>query len=129
MIWYVAVGSAIGGASRYMLGLAVQQRVGGGFPVGTLIINITGSLLLGFLMRAAFASTNLTPEVRAFLTTGLCGGYTTFSTFSYETAGLLESGQYGRAGLYIVLSIVLSLAATFVGFALAQSMLTFRDHA
>jgi len=127
VIWYIAFGSAIGGASRYALGLAIQQRVGAGFPTSTLIINVTGSLVLGFLLRAAFASATFTPEVRALLTTGFCGGYTTFSTFSYDTALLLERGQYGRAALYVTLSVVLAIAATFVGFAIAQSVLGMRN--
>lgn len=129
VIWYVAFGSAIGGASRYALGLAIQQRASAGFPTSTLLINVTGSLLLGFLLRAAFTSATFTPEVRALLTTGFCGGYTTFSTFSYDTALLLERGDYGRAVLYVTLSVVLAIAATFVGFAIAQSMLGVRDRA
>lgn len=127
MIWYVAVGSAIGGASRYALGLALQQRFGPGFPISTLVINVTGSLILGFLIRAVVDLTVFTPGIRALLTVGFCGGYTTFSTFSYDTALLLERGEYGRAALYIMLSVSLAIAATFVGFAIAQSMLTVRD--
>lgn len=127
VIWYVAVGSAIGGASRYALGLALQQRFGPGFPISTLVINVTGSLILGFLIRAVVDLTVFTPGIRALLTVGFCGGYTTFSTFSYDTALLLERGEYGRAALYIMLSVSLAIAATFVGFAMAQSMLTVRD--
>ena len=128
-IWYVAAGSALGGASRYVIGTALQQRFGLAFPVGTLIVNITGSLLLGFLLRFALGSNQLSPETRIFLTTGFCGGYTTFSTFTYDTAVMFESGQYRRAALYVTLSVVLSLVATFAGFALAQSALTFRSRA
>jgi fluoride exporter len=128
-IWYVAAGSALGGASRYVIGTALQQRFGLAFPVGTLIVNITGSLLLGFLLRFALGSNQLSPETRIFLTTGFCGGYTTFSTFTYDTAVMFESGQYRRAAFYVTLSVVLSLVATFAGFALAQSALTFRSRA
>jgi len=123
---YVAVGSAAGGVSRYLLGVFLQQRIGTGFPVGTLVINVTGSLLLGFLLRSAFVSMSVSPEMRVMLTTGFCGGYTTFSTFSYDTAGLLEGGQYGRAVLYVTLSVGLSLIGTLAGFALAQSVLDAR---
>ena len=129
LIWYIAVGSALGGVGRYVIGTALQQRVGIAFPVGTLIVNITGSLLLGFLLRYALGVTQISPEVRAFLTTGFCGGYTTFSTFTYDTAVMFESGQFRRAALYITLSIVVSLVAMFAGFALAQSALTFRSGA
>jgi fluoride exporter len=128
-IWYVAAGSALGGASRYVIGTALQQRFGLAFPVGTLIVNITGSLLLGFVLRLALGGNQISPETRIFLTTGFCGGYTTFSTFTYDTAVMFESGQYRRAALYVTLSVVLSLAATFGGFALAQSALTFRSRA
>lgn len=129
LIWYIALGSALGGVGRYVIGTALQQRVGIAFPIGTLIVNITGSLLLGFLLRYALGVTQISPEVRAFLTTGFCGGYTTFSTFTYDTAVMFESGQFRRAALYITLSIVVSLVAMFAGFALAQSALTFRSGA
>jgi CrcB protein len=130
LIWlYVAAGSALGGVSRYVIGSALQQRFGIAFPVGTLVVNITGSLLLGFILRLALGGTQISPETRIFLTTGFCGGYTTFSTFTYDTAAMLEGGQYRRAFVYITLSLVLSVLATFAGFALAQSALTFRSRA
>ena len=72
---------------------------------GTLLINITGSFLLGFILRYGVETTTLTPEVRAFLTVGFCGGYTTFSTFSYERIALAEDGQWTRAALYVGLSV------------------------
>lgn len=123
---FIAIGSALGGVSRYAVGVALQPRFGAGFPGGTLVINVTGSLLLGFLLRAALGSVSVSPEMRALLTTGFCGGYTTFSTFSYDTAALIEGGQYGRAATYVVLSVGLSLLATFAGFALAGAALTHR---
>ena len=123
---YIAVGGAIGSVTRYFIGMAIQQRVGTTFPFGTLVINITGSFLLGFLLRATFSTTTLSPEQRALLTTGFCGGYTTFSTFSFDTAGMIEDGSYARAITYLGLSVVVSLVATFAGFALAQSALSFR---
>ncbi len=130
LIWlYVAVGSAAGGVGRYVIGGAIQQRFGLGFPLGTLIVNITGSLLLGFILRLALGGTQMSPETRILLTTGFCGGYTTFSTFTYDTAMMFENGQYRRAFVYVVLSVVLSVLATFAGFALAQSTLTFRSRA
>ncbi|MGI9075867.1 MAG: fluoride efflux transporter CrcB [Gemmatimonadaceae bacterium] len=95
MIWYIAVGGAAGSVSRYLLGTFVQQRTGATFPLGTLIINVTGSLLLGFLLRYTFATPAASPEMRALLTIGFCGGYTTFSTFSYETLALLEAASTG----------------------------------
>jgi CrcB protein len=111
---------------RYLIGMSIQQRAGVTFPLGTLAINIAGSFLLGFLLRATFGSTTLSPEKRAFLATGFCGGFTTFSTFSFDTAGMIEDGSYGRAAAYVGLSVGVSLIATFAGFALAQSALSLR---
>jgi CrcB protein len=125
LLWYVALGSAFGGASRYALSSFIQQRAGT-FPVGTLVVNISGSLLLGFLMRYALGSTSVSAEARALLTTGFCGGYTTFSTFTYETVKLIEDGDYRRAGVYVVLSVVVSLVATYVGMLGASEVLTMR---
>ena len=122
----IGIGSAVGGISRFLIGVFVQQRLGGEFPLGTLIINITGSFILGFLIRYALATPAISVEVRALLTTGFCGGYTTFSTFSYETATLFEDGDYRRATLYIVSSVLLSLAGTYLGFAAARGLLGFR---
>ena len=123
LLWYVALGSAVGGASRFALSTFLQQRASSAFPVGTLVVNITGSLVLGFVLRYALGSPSVSAEVRALLTVGFCGGYTTFSTFSYETVVLMEAGDYRRAALYIALSVVLSLAATFVGMAVAGQFL------
>ena len=126
MVWYIAVGSAIGGVSRDLLGGLTQRLMGGTFPVGTLLINVTGSFLLGLILRYGVETATLTPEVRAFLTIGFCGGYTTFSTFSYETVVLAEDGQWTRAALYVALSVGLSLVATFLGFATARELMAMR---
>ena len=126
MVWYIAVGSAIGGVSRYLLGGLTQRLIGGTFPVGTLLINVTGSFLLGLILRYGVETATLTPEVRAFMTIGFCGGYTTFSTFSYETVALAEDGQWTRAALYVALSVGLSLVATFLGFATARELMAIR---
>jgi CrcB protein len=124
---YVAIGAALGGVARLGLTTWVQQRAGADFPAGTLVINLTGSFLLGLIVRSALQSTAVSPEMRALLTTGFCGGYTTFSTFSYETAVLLEDGEYGRAGLYAGASVLGALVATFAGFALADWLLRVRE--
>jgi CrcB protein len=126
LVWYVALGSAAGGASRVALTAFIQQRAATGFPLGTLVVNITGSLLLGFLLRYALGSPSVSPEMRALLTTGFCGGYTTFSTFSYETLTLIEDGDYRRAALYVVLSVVVGLAGTFAGVFAAGELLAAR---
>jgi CrcB protein len=127
LFWAVAVGAAAGGVSRFYLASAIQQRLGASFPWGTLAINLTGSLLLGFIIRYALATPAVSIEMRALLTTGFCGGYTTFSTYSYETAVLLEGGQFGRAAAYALGSLVLALVGTFAGFMLARELLAFRQ--
>ena len=126
LLWYVALGSAVGGASRFALSTFVQQRASSAFPFGTLIVNITGSLILGFVLRYALASPSVSAEMRALLTTGFCGGYTTFSTFSYETIKLIEDGDYRQAGGYVLASVVLSLIAIFVGILLAGQLVARR---
>lgn len=126
IFWAIAIGAAVGGVSRYYLASSVQQRFGAEFPWGTLLVNVTGSLLLGFILRHALSVPEMNVEMRALLTTGFCGGYTTFSTFSFETVALLEEGQYERAGAYVAGSVALSLLATFAGFILAREIITLR---
>jgi fluoride exporter len=127
LIWYVAAGGAIGSVARLLLTALIQTKSGSELPIGTLVVNITGSLLLGFLIQYALATPETSPEFRAFLTTGLCGGYTTFSTFSYETAALVQDGDYRRAALYVILSVGVSLLGTFAGFALARELIALRE--
>ena len=126
MIFWVAFGSALGGAARYSLGGLIQRAVPGGFPLGTLVINVLGSLLLGFIVRYAMETPAVSTEARAFLTIGLCGGFTTFSTFSYESAMLLERGEWPRLAMYVGLSLLLTIAGVVVGGALAGQALTLR---
>jgi CrcB protein len=126
IVWYVALGGAVGSVARFLFGEFLQQRSGLAFPIGTLVINISGSLLLGFLLRYSLAIQAISPEVRALIAAGFCGGYTTFSAFSYEAAALLEEGDLSRAALYIVLSVALSLVGTFAGLSLASALLDAR---
>ena len=124
LLWYIALGSALGGVSRYLLQGLIQRGVG--FPLGTLVINVTGSFLLGLFVRYAAESALISPEWRAFLTIGFCGGYTTFSTFSYETVRLLEDGETARALSYVGLSVVVSTAAAFLGLTAGRELLAIR---
>ena len=117
----VAIGGAVGSLARWWIG-GLAQEASATFPSGTLAINVAGSLLLGFLARYLL-ETSAPPELRLALTVGLCGGFTTFSTFSYETVALLESGSLVRAAVYVTASVVLSIAATMAGLALARLLL------
>ena len=114
MIWYVAIGSAVGGVARYLIGSWMQRF--STFPWGTLVVNVTGSFIIGWFARYAVAH-SVRPEIRALIAVGICGGFTTFSAFSYESMALLREGQWLRAGAYVAGSVVLSLLAVFAGMA------------
>jgi CrcB protein len=120
---YVAVGGLVGTLARYHLQGLVQPHAGARFPVGTLIVNVLGSLVLGFVARLGAETTVFSPEMRAGLTIGLCGGFTTMSTFAYETVALFGDGQYGRAGVYLLTTIVGSLIAVAAGAVAADKLL------
>ena len=128
IFWSVALGAAAGGVSRDHLGGFIQQRAGPDFPLGTFVVNITGSFVLGFIMRYALQTEMFSPATRALLTTGFCGGYTTFSTFSYETALMVQDREYGRVAWYVGASVAVALAGTFLGFAAATWLLALRGH-
>ena len=113
-ILYVALAGVAGTLARYGLQ---------GVPAGTLIVNLTGSLAVGFIARYATGSTVISPELRSALTVGFCGAFTTMSTFSYESLELLSRGDYWRAGLYMGGTIVGCLAAVALGSALANKVL------
>lgn len=111
---YIALGGAVGAVARFGLGGWVQDRTGFAFPWGTLVVNVLGCLLVGFAIRHLEA-VRVEPEVRALITVGLVGSFTTFSTFSYEAVALLETGAWTRAALYSLGSLVLGIAAVFCG--------------
>jgi len=110
----IALGGAVGSLLRYSLGGLVQRTSDSGFPIGTMFVNVSGCFIIGILVRQ-FMNMQLTPELRALLIVGFCGGFTTFSTFSAETLGLIEGGEYARATTYVVLSVGLCLVATLAG--------------
>jgi CrcB protein len=124
MLVYIAVGGMVGTVSRYLLQGLVQGRGGSAvFPSGTLVVNLAGSFLLGFLIRYATGTTALSPELRAGVTIGFCGAFTTMSTFSYEAYTLLGDGEYWPAALYMGGTIVGSVAAVVAGTAIASRLL------
>jgi fluoride exporter len=113
----IALGGALGSVARFYLNGVVSGLLGPVFPWGTLVINITGSFLIGFISTYTepegrwFAS----PETRLFLMTGICGGYTTFSSFSLQTLNLARNGEWLHAGANIVGSVILCLVAVWLG--------------
>ena len=111
----VGVGGGLGALLRYFLAGSLQPAWWPGFPFGIFIVNITGGLAMGVIAELAALKLQMTPEMRAFLTTGVLGGYTTFSTFSLDSALLMERGAYVQALTYIVGSVVLSIFALFAG--------------
>lgn len=123
MIWlFIAAGGAAGAVARYGISRWVHAQAGYTFPWGTLVVNVAGSLLIGFAIRF-FQTTQLTPELRALITVGLLGGFTTFSTYTYETAVLLEEGAWVRAALYSVGSLLAGIGAVYMGIALGGQLL------
>lgn len=121
---WVAFGGALGSMARYGLGNALTLALGAEFPWGTLLINVLGSFVISFfgVLTGMNARLPLPAEARIFVTVGICGGFTTFSSFSLQTVELARLGQPGRAALYVALSAVLCVSACALGFALATAL-------
>ena len=113
-ILYIACGGAAGTLARFGTERLIQGRL------ATLLVNLLGSFILGFVIHYATRSGTMSPELRGALTIGFCGGFTTMSTFSYESLSLLVQGQYGRAALYMSASIIGCLLAVLLGMTLAD---------
>lgn len=111
----VCLGSAVGGGARYLVSGWMLKSLGSAFPFGTLSVNLMGSFLLGGLMFAGTETTLLSPAVRIALTTGVMGGFTTYSTFSYETLRYLQDGAWGIALTNILSTVVGCLVACLLG--------------
>lgn len=118
----VAAGGAIGSALRHLVGLWSLRQFGPSFPWGTLMVNVTGSLLIGILAEAIARHFGASLEMRLFLMTGILGGYTTFSAFSLDAITLIERGQPAIAALYVGSSLVLSAIAVIAGLALVRAI-------
>jgi CrcB protein len=118
----VAMGGALGSLLRYFAAGSIQSAAWPGYPWGIFVVNITGGFAMGVIVELAALKVQMTPEVRAFLTVGVLGGYTTFSTFSLDSVLLIERGQYATAALYVTGSALLSIAALFAGLWLVRSI-------
>jgi len=116
----VFLGAGIGGALRHGTNLAALRLFGAGFPYGTLAVNIAGSLVMGLLAGWFAQKADPGQAWRLFLTTGVLGGFTTFSTFSLDTALLYERGELGLAALYVVVSVAAGLVGLFGGLAVVR---------
>lgn len=121
---WIAIGSALGGMGRYACSRAVALRYGETFPWGTLMVNVTGSLIIGFIAALTGPDSRLvvSPNTRNFLMVGLCGGYTTFSSFSLQTLELVRNRDFGEAFGNILLSVAACLAAVAIGFIAGSAM-------
>jgi CrcB protein len=118
----VFLGAGIGGALRHGVNVAALRLVGAGFPWGTLAINVAGSFAMGVIAEYFALKSGLPQHWRLFLTTGVLGGFTTFSAFSLETALLYERGEILAAGLYMLGSAVLAVAGLFAGLAVIRAL-------
>ena len=108
----VGLGGALGAIFRYLLGQIIP-KLGSGFPLGTFVVNLIGCFAIGLVVGLAGKHSNIDPRLILFLQTGICGGFTTFSTFSLEALSLMEKGQLATGILYIVLSVVFGILALF----------------
>jgi fluoride exporter len=116
----IAVGAALGANARYLVGVYVAQRFGVDFPWATFFINVSGSVVIGFFMTLALDRFPVDVAWRFFFVTGFLGGYTTFSSYSYEALTLLLRGEVTRALVYLLGSVVAGVLGAFVGAACAQ---------
>jgi CrcB protein len=122
----ITLGGAIGTALRYFVSLIAARWFGSEFPYGTLIVNLSGAFIIG-LVQELGAETLLIPDnMRLFLTTGMMGGLTTYSTFSYETVRLMEANAWSQAWINISVTTVICLSLCFLGMGVGRALLTFR---
>jgi CrcB protein len=123
---WIALGGALGSVSRYWLSGLVASRFGETFPWGTLVINVTGSFVIGIVGAMAAPEGRMDSQSRAFTTQflmiGICGGYTTFSSFSWQTLRLMQDREWLYAGGNVILSVTLCMIAVWLGYALGSAM-------
>lgn len=119
---WIALGAVVGACARYFLSDLVARHISTAFPYGTLLINLTGSLILGFFLIYSTERVLLDPRWRLLIAIGFCGSYTTFSSYAFETFALMEQSQWLMTGLNILFSNALCLAAVLAGAALARGL-------
>jgi CrcB protein len=116
----VAIGSMLGGVARYLCAIGVARSVTAAFPYGTFAVNVAGCLAIGLVYGCAERFDWFSADLRLFLATGFCGGFTTFSSFAYENIELLHDKDYLTFGVYSALSFILGLGAAYVGVSLTK---------
>ena len=119
-ILLVFVGGGLGAVARYLLQGFVYRITGAGFPYGTIVVNVVGCFVIGLLMSSMEERFMATPSLRIFLTIGILGGFTTFSSFSYETMALVREGDLIAGGINVVASLAICLGATWLGLGLGR---------
>ena len=117
----IAVGGALGSLARHFLSSGIYGVTGTAFPWGILIVNVLGGFAMGLVVELGALKLNYAPEMRAFMTTGILGGFTTFSTFSLDAALLIERGEWLSAAFYMIASVALSVGALFAGLWLVRA--------
>lgn len=121
-LFIIGAGGFLGSIARYLTQVGISRLLPIFFPYGTLAVNISGCFLIGLIYALTDRGNLMNPELRFFLATGFCGGFTTFSTFSYEAYDLMREGQYAFLSLYIIASVVLGLFATILAVTLIRSL-------
>lgn len=114
---FVGIGGFIGSVCRYLIGL-IPLSPSNGFPVKTLVINVAGAFAIGLIAAAAAKNADISPRIVLLLKTGICGGFTTFSTFALEISDLIRGGSWAAAAAYMLLSLIFGVAAVFAAEAL-----------
>jgi fluoride exporter len=117
----IALGGALGAVGRYALSSQITHWIGPGFPWGILLVNVIGCFVMGVVAELGALTLNLSPEMRAFLTTGILGGFTTFSAFALDSAVMIERGDWMATAAYVAASVVGSIGALFLGLGVVRS--------
>jgi CrcB protein len=121
-ILVISLGGILGANTRYFVSLYVAERLGAAFPYGTLLINVTGSLIIGFFLTLITERYSVDPLWRLFFATGFLGAYTTFSSYTYEAAQLIRDGSYALAFLYLFGSVLAGMVGVFMGIVAAERL-------
>lgn len=120
---YIAVAGGLGAIGRYYMAGLTHRVLGDGFPYGTLIVNVAGSFLLGFVVQVGMSTDILPRSLRLAITFGFLGAFTTFSAFSYETFGYIEDGSWMMVGVNVLANVLPAIIAVFLGVLLGRTML------